>query len=762
LLIDYEDSMRSDILDMLFLPQFGLSLHIIKVEIGGDTNSGDGSEPSHSHSRGDLSCTRGYEVFMLREAKRRNPSIKTYGLSWGAPAYINNGSFFGPEMVQYQTQWVACMAAQNLSIDYLGAWNERFWGGAGYVKALRAGLDAAGFSSTEIILPDGLFDASIMASAASDAAFNASFSGIGLHYPCDAGAGHPEVDAGGKLFWASEDWWDQPDWVGAQTWGHLLSYNFVVSNLTTTIAWSPLWAVYYPQLIYEEAGLIRAREPWSGHWDVTPPVWTGAQWNQFTTPGWQFLTVGSGSSGFLPGGGTYVSLVPPSDVGLTLILETFSQPARCKPKSPIAPLQSVTFLLTGGTLPPPGAPLFVWTTNETHAFVAGPPVAVSPQGTLSVDIPVDTMVTITTVSGGRKGAPPAPPPPSAPFPLPYADAFSGYAEDATPRFLADQYGTWAVRGGALVQVVPADPGPNAWWKNAEPLTVLGDPSWFNVTVGATATLPPPTAAAAAAAEPGPANGAPAALAPCAPGDPLQVWAPNAPAGGYLSNAAAVQCLASLGCKSALVYWECVTTGGTCCGAACYKNLQWALPPAGGAAGQVVSTLPGGGCAAAAAGAGGALALAPCVPPSDARAANQSWTLSAGGALELEGTGFCLSAPAPPAPYASVCGSITQINSQKGGEMDGLCCWVDAGGRWALAAGGGAAAGRPLARGVLKGPPAGPTRLEARFSGAKVDCAVGGEVVGGAEVQGRRGGLVALGSSWTEGVHFTDFSVGQTE
>ena len=81
LLMDYNESVRSDILDMLFKPQWGLGLHLLKVEIGGDDQSTDGSEPSHSHYHGDLSCTRGYELMLLKEAKARNPDIVTYGLT---------------------------------------------------------------------------------------------------------------------------------------------------------------------------------------------------------------------------------------------------------------------------------------------------------------------------------------------------------------------------------------------------------------------------------------------------------------------------------------------------------------------------------------------------------------------------------------------------------------------------------------------------------------------------------------------------------
>ena len=44
LLIDYKEPQRSQVLDYLFKPNFGASLQILKVEIGGDSQSTDGTE----------------------------------------------------------------------------------------------------------------------------------------------------------------------------------------------------------------------------------------------------------------------------------------------------------------------------------------------------------------------------------------------------------------------------------------------------------------------------------------------------------------------------------------------------------------------------------------------------------------------------------------------------------------------------------------------------------------------------------------------
>src|ERR1700759_5497946 len=101
LLIDYPEPQRSQILDYLFKPGYGASLQLLKVEVGGDTNSTSGAEPSHEHTAGDLNCNRGYEWWLAEQAKARNPNIKLYALAWGAPGWIGNGNFWSTDMVNY-------------------------------------------------------------------------------------------------------------------------------------------------------------------------------------------------------------------------------------------------------------------------------------------------------------------------------------------------------------------------------------------------------------------------------------------------------------------------------------------------------------------------------------------------------------------------------------------------------------------------------------------------------------------------------------
>jgi hypothetical protein len=132
LLIDYPAPLQADMFDILFKPNAGAALQIIKVEIGGDTQSTEGTELSHAHVRGDLNCSRGYEWLVLTEAKKRNPAIRTYGLAWGVPGWIGDqedpsGSFYTQDNIDYHLAWLDCaLNTHGVEIDYMGCvWRAR-------------------------------------------------------------------------------------------------------------------------------------------------------------------------------------------------------------------------------------------------------------------------------------------------------------------------------------------------------------------------------------------------------------------------------------------------------------------------------------------------------------------------------------------------------------------------------------------------------------------------------------------------------------
>ena len=137
LLMDYDADIVSDILDFMFKPNFGLDLDILKVEMGGDTDSTEGAEPSHMHSGpNDANYKRGYEWWLMKEAKARKPDIKLYGLPWGFPGWLDptatatkeakNPFYNATTTANYTLSFLEnAKTVHDLELDYMGQWNER-------------------------------------------------------------------------------------------------------------------------------------------------------------------------------------------------------------------------------------------------------------------------------------------------------------------------------------------------------------------------------------------------------------------------------------------------------------------------------------------------------------------------------------------------------------------------------------------------------------------------------------------------------------
>jgi O-glycosyl hydrolase len=488
LLIDYPEPERSQILDYLFKPGYGASLQHLKVEIGADVNSTDGSEPSHMRNPSDHDSSRGYEWWLMAEAHKRNPDILLEILPWGAPRWVNPDlsakTLYTPKMVDYVVDFIKTAKRDyGLDIGVTGIWNEKVYD-ANYVKVLHKKLRQEHLA-TRIICCDeypgeGAGQWAIADEILKDPELAADIDVIGVHYPLEHGKLTTTEAARrtDKPLWSSED---QPnggsgpfvsrDWpVGGRILAHLYNRNYLEGTFTSTEIWSPITS-YYDILAAPNSGLMYANTPWSGHYDVQGTIWATAHTTQFAQPGWQYL---DSSSGFLPQTGTYVSLRSPDKKNWSVVLETIDA------KTP----QRVQFCLAGGLA---STEVHIWETNNSRTFDHVADVKV--EGTsFEYTFDPDSLYTLTTTTGQGKGT--ALPPAATPFPLPYEDDFENTSTGHAAKYLSDQDGAFEVhpchgrQGQCLEQVITERPIP--WDPLPDPFTLAGDEAWTDYSISADA------------------------------------------------------------------------------------------------------------------------------------------------------------------------------------------------------------------------------------------------------------------------------------
>ena len=479
LLIDYPAKQRAQILDYLFKPGYGASLQVLKLEIGGDANSTDGSEPSVEHTRGVVNCNAGYEFWLAQEAKRRNPGIKLYGLAWAAPGWIDHGQFWSGETVDYLMTWMDCARSHGLTIDYLGGWNERGYNKAWY-ENLHATL-AKKHYATQVVGDDSGWK--VADDMVKDPDFAKSIDIIGVHYSCEGGDGgnantcHSTQNGldTNKPLWDSENG-SQDDNSGAGPLIRAITRGFIDAKMTGFLNW-PLLAAITSNLPYPTTGLMVAGQPWSGSYSVGKSLWATAQVTQFSQPGWIAL---KGASGYLGGdrtNGSFYTLRSPDGTEYSTVVETTT-----------ATVPSTVEFNVGGELGK--KPVHVWATNlaarSNQEFFAHL-TDLSPDRSGHFELPLrpNFIYTFSTLGTAGKGTATSPAPKM--LALPYRETFGKVPVGQEARYLSDMQGSFEVqpcaggRPGKCLQQMAATK-PIEWQDDSDAFTLLGDPSWTDYTV----------------------------------------------------------------------------------------------------------------------------------------------------------------------------------------------------------------------------------------------------------------------------------------
>jgi O-glycosyl hydrolase len=488
LLIDYPLAQRNQILDYLFKPGFGASLQILKLEIGGDANSTDGSEPSVEHAAGVVNCSAGYEFWLAEQAKLRNPNIKLYGLAWAAPGWIDHGNFWSKETIDYLMTWMDCAHSHGLNIDYLGGWNERGFNKTWY-EDLHATLAARRYT-TQIVGDDSGWK--VADEMVTDADFAKSIEIIGVHYSCEGGDGgnanacHSTQNGivTKKPLWDSENG-SQDDNSGSGALIRAITRGYIDAKMSAFLNW-PLVAAITSNLPYPTVGLMVASQPWSGHYSVGTSLWATAHVTQFSQPGWHFL---SGASGYLGNdrtNGSYVTLTSPDGSDYSTVVETTTA------KAPSLMTMSVSGDLSK-------KPMHVWATNldaksDRELFVHVSDIIADGAGRYQFTLFPGFVYTFSTVPSAAKGT--AMGPQAGELLLPYRDNFDRYRVGQEARYVSDMQGSFEIqqcqagRSGKCLQQM-ANTKPIEWQDDSDAFTLLGDPAWTNYTVSVDVELTKP-------------------------------------------------------------------------------------------------------------------------------------------------------------------------------------------------------------------------------------------------------------------------------
>lgn len=489
LLFDYPENISSQILDVLFKPGYGPNLDVLKVEIGGDTDSTEGSEPSHIREDGDMDFNRGYEWWLMKEAKKRNPDIKLYGLPWGWPGGLDpkhspdheakevfkNASF----TANYTLQWLlGAKREHGLHIDYVGLWNEMD-APEEYAQKLKEVVRSSELGETTKV-----FERLV------------HYPGAGIK-PDKEGCQQHKADEGTGTTWADEEG-SIFDGRSARCLARVLNRNYISKCRTATIQWH-LISSFYDYLPWPRCGLAIANEPWSGNFEITSPTWAVAHTTQFAPAGWRYLMHGHGV-GMMKNGGSMVTRASPDKKDFSIVLEKIdSSTSACghgvNPEAPVAE-EEVVIELKGSLLKAfqERGVLNVWRSNlsSSSEYGANPPESELLQrvgglrpkdGIIRLRMYPEEVVTLTTLSTGGKILVESPP--KAPFPIPYLQSYDNEKVGSPPRLWYDQMGAWEIttspygdaetRGQVMRQVVPV--WPNCWgYMCSGPVTHIGPAS----------------------------------------------------------------------------------------------------------------------------------------------------------------------------------------------------------------------------------------------------------------------------------------------
>ena len=487
LLYDYPQKQRDEILDYLFLPGYGASLQILKVELGYDGNNTAMSWPSYRREIDEKPVfDRGYGVWYMKEAKKRNPDIILSALHWGYPAWATTDRLKADFVADYV---IGLHKEHGLHIDYIGGNQNESVITPGVTKLIRKKLDEAGLQDVKIICADEGARTPrfrVLDRMSEDKEYANVVDVIGVHYKGRPASFMPQkAYSFGKPIWSSEDGGgNYVNKSSGRQWTDQLMKLLQDVRITGVIRWLATASIY-DNMPWPNNGIMKTKEPWSGHYEIGTNLWAFAHFTQFIKPGWRLMDTGSYlvPDGNGQGYGRYVAYCDPATGDYSVVITTY---ANLDAGGIDIRIKTDKKLKQGR--------LNVWRSHfesPEEQFIKVSEIEPDIKGFYDIHLDKDCVYTISTTTGQGKGSTSVPA--GFTFPLPYEDSFDGYEAGRMPKYFVDAHGTFEISemGGNKVLRQTIRHKPVIWHSGdhiAQPVSEIGDMKWKDYSVQIDAML----------------------------------------------------------------------------------------------------------------------------------------------------------------------------------------------------------------------------------------------------------------------------------
>lgn len=527
LLLDYKANypeVYHEILRILFEKGYGAQLSHLKLELGADINSSSGTEPCTMRYEDEISdVTRGAGFILAADALKVNPDLTVDLLRWGQPSWVaiafevTREKGFEARYKWYSETMKSAFNKLGIKFTHISPdANETEYADGEWIVyfAERLKTDKSmpyDCSQIKIVASDEVGTRTIAAQMMNNERLRNAVDIIGLHYNTYGDENTEKLFAEfGKEIWYSEGIAPSniPELSAKSDMSGFAGRNSVVDTANRIInSWfngkmtmyefQPAVAAYYDGSCYYPKHILKANEPWSGHYEIGAGLYMAMHFTRFIGNNWhpvESACYGDGIENHYIESTTanYLTMMPDDCSEFTTVITNDSDVSRhyrisfegCDFSG-----RNISVVQTGGVVGSiiSGQKLFSLISSEPFNGEC-----------IYITVQPHTIITITTLDTHFVENLPfvnSDSPDKRRLTLPYTDDFNCddsnadfYAERGfAPLYTTDQGGAFELcrdsEKGHLEQKITKDIIPENWRFRGtpEPITCFGDDSWANYT-----------------------------------------------------------------------------------------------------------------------------------------------------------------------------------------------------------------------------------------------------------------------------------------